>query len=500
MPDPPMPIAPRNVRVGLRLFALLTAGFSLAFPASASADDDPRMSHRLTPIVRAVRDAAESVVNIQGQKAVSGEGVGGVASRQVNGMGTGVVIDPRGYILTNFHVVDGVRQINVTLADGNRLVAQNVAHDRETDLAVIRIRTSKSLPVVRLGTSSDLMTGETVVAMGNAFGYEHTVTTGIISALHRNVQVNETQQYLDLIQTDASINPGNSGGPLLNIDGEMIGVNVAVRAGAQGIGFAIPVDKALDVASRLMSIQRLENHWHGMMPLASEGPQGPVTIGKVEPGSPALESGLRSGDQLESIGSVAIRRPIDVERALLGRRAGEPVPVRVRREGQTWETELSVASLSRRSSAMASFATKPVSTPTRSESSSPELDGLASQTWNMLGMLLEPEPKGTFVDRGLAFEGGLRVTKVRPGSSAAEQGVVVGDLLVKVHRYYTTSEQDLRYLINRADSIFQLGDVRFDIVRGQDRFFGHLAMGAQRRSGSTPVGVLVVSGRRRGEA
>src|SRR5690606_36825019 len=129
-----------------------------------------------------------------------------------------------------------------------------------------------------IGTSRDLMTGETVIALGNAYGYEHTVTSGIISALHRNVQVNETQQYLDLIQTDAGINPGNSGGPLLNLDGQMIGVNVAVRAGAQGIGFAIPVDKAMEVATQLMSVVRLESQWHGITPIVAYGPFGPVTV------------------------------------------------------------------------------------------------------------------------------------------------------------------------------------------------------------------------------
>ena len=148
-------------------------------------------------------------------------------------MGTGVVIDPRGYIITNYHVVNGVRDIQVTLADGERYIAKLVARDPETDLAIIKIDAKQEIPVISIGTSSDLMTGETVIAMGNAYGYEHTVTRGIVSALRRSVQVNEAQNYDDLIQTDASINPGNSGGPLLNIDGEMIGINVAVRAGAR---------------------------------------------------------------------------------------------------------------------------------------------------------------------------------------------------------------------------------------------------------------------------
>ncbi len=188
---------------------------------------------RETPIVKAVKRARGAVVNIRGEKTVAippGQTAAPDAGRRVNGMGTGVVIDSRGYIVTNYHVVDGVREILVTLADGHRQTAKLVARDLETDLAVIKIDARTPLTEMPLGTSSDLMTGETVIAVGNAYGYEHTVTRGIVSALHRSVQVSDAQFYDDLIQTDASINPGNSGGPLLNIDGEMIGINVAVRA------------------------------------------------------------------------------------------------------------------------------------------------------------------------------------------------------------------------------------------------------------------------------
>ena len=181
-------------------------------------------------------------------------------------MGTGVVIDERGYVLTNHHVVDGVREIQVTLADGKHRTAKLLARDPDTDLAVIKLdlEAGERLPVITIGTSSDLMPGEPVIAVGNAFGYENTVTRGIISALHRAVQVSDAQFYEDLIQTDASINPGNSGGPLLNIDGEMIGINVAVRAGAQGIGFAVPVDKAIDVAGELIAKTAAKKSWHGV--------------------------------------------------------------------------------------------------------------------------------------------------------------------------------------------------------------------------------------------
>ncbi len=179
-------------------------------------------------------------------------------------MGTGIIIDERGYIITNFHVVDGVNKIEVTMPDESSYVAQLISTDPKNDLAIVKIDAQKKLSVITIGTSSDLMVGETVIALGNAYGYEHTVTRGIVSALHRNVQISDTQTYDDLIQTDASINPGNSGGPLLNIDGEMIGINVAVRAGAQGIGFTIPIDKAMSVAARLMSVERVERKWHGV--------------------------------------------------------------------------------------------------------------------------------------------------------------------------------------------------------------------------------------------
>ena len=451
---------------------LALAVLSTTAPASLAASPQ-----RLTPIVQAVRGAADSVVNIQGQKSVADTSPDGrsAGTREVNGMGSGVVIDPRGYILTNLHVVDGVRQINVTLSGGQAYVAQLVNRDAETDLAVIRIRTPQPLEVIHIGTAEDLMVGETVVAVGNAFGYENTVSSGIVSQLHRNVQVNEVQQYLDLIQTDASINPGNSGGPLLNIDGEMVGLNVAVRAGAQGIGFAIPVDKALDVATRMMSVQRLDNHWHGITPLAIDGPTGPVTVARIDRGSPAADGGLQRGDELKQIGSTTIDRPLDVERALLGRRTGDRVPVLISRNGSSVELELVLADRSGRAPATSS--TAPLASTYSSGSAAPKPDGAFQEaTWETFGVILAEEPASTLRGRGLPLQGGMRVVAVKSGSSAASQGVVAGDILVQIHRWYTTSEQDVRYILSRRDSISRLGSVRFDIVRGSERYFGQLAL------------------------
>jgi serine protease Do len=309
------------------------------------------------------------------------------------------------------------------------------------------------------------MTGETVVAVGNAFGYENTVTTGIISQLHRNVQVNETQQYLDLIQTDASINPGNSGGPLLNIDGEMIGVNVAVRAGAQGIGFAIPVDNALEIATRLMSIEQLDNNWHGMAALSMNN-AGPVTIARVDRNSPADVCGIARGDMIQSIGSTQIRRPIDIERALLGRRTGEKIPVSVMRNNQEMTLDLQLAS---RGGVQRQQFQERQPAPKGAPESSFDI-----ATWETLGLILEEEPASSLRDKSLPYEGGMRVTSVKPESSAARQGVREGDILVRFHRWTTVSQTDVQFLVDHADTLSQAGSLKFYIVRGDKTHFAQM--------------------------
>jgi serine protease Do len=445
--------------------AILALLCAIAVSPLAQADPGPSDDMRLTPMVRAVRDASPSVVNIQGQKTVTeaADGSGRVdAPRQVNGMGTGVVIDPRGYILTNHHVVDGVRQINVTLDDQTTYVARLVARDPATDLAVIKINCARELPVIRIGTSSDLMPAETVIAVGNAYGYRHTVTHGIVSALHRDVQVSDTQSYDDLIQTDASINPGNSGGPLLNIHGEMIGVNVAVRAGAQGIGFAIPVDKALDIAARMMSIDSIEGHWHGLvtrtLPRSKE-----VLVERVMPGSPADDAGVRPGDTLTQAGSVKIERALDIERALLGQSPATDIPVDVIRGGEAKTLAMHIAR--RPGHAVRKSFEAAVVEP-------------SDRTWDLLGLSLVDEPSSTFARSGTKYTGGVRVKQVRPGSSAAAEGIREGDILVGVHRWQTSSMQDVEYIVSRTN-VSQMGPVKFYILRGNDTFYGQVKVASQ---------------------
>ncbi|TWT36431.1 putative periplasmic serine endoprotease DegP-like precursor [Posidoniimonas corsicana] len=437
--------------------ASLVAVTLLAAPITARAAEPSDL--RMTPVVRAVRDAAPSVVNIQGQKviAATGAGAGHSASREVSGMGTGVVIDPRGYILTNHHVVAGVRQINVTLDDGRHYIAKVVAHDARTDLAVIKVNAGRPLPTITLGTSSDLMTGESVIAIGNAYGYEHTVTRGIISQLHRDVQVSDTQSYDDLIQTDASINPGNSGGPLLSIEGKMIGVNVAVRAGAQGIGFAIPVDAALGVTAELLSIERMENKWHGIE-TAGQTPDGSgLVVRRVASGGPAAACGLRPGDVIRRVNNSETQRPLDIELALLGTSLGKSVPVEVLRDDQQVEVSLSLAARGRR----VQVASQPAD----------RHDDLA---WDLLGMDLAKVPDDEFEKFSTRYRGGMRVVDVRPGGPAAKQGIRDGDILVGMHEWETASEQDLRYITTRAN-LATRGPVKFYILRDGETLFGHIA-------------------------
>ena len=402
---------------------------------------------RRTAIVVAVASQRDSVVNIHGQKLVgSAEGEGGEL-RRVNGMGTGVVLDSRGYIVTNYHVVEGVKRIEVTLASGRTVAATLISHDPRTDLAVVKLDVDQPLPVARIGTSSDLMIGETVLALGNAYGYEHTVTRGIISALHRNVEVSRTQRYDDLIQTDASINPGNSGGPLLNIDGEVIGINVAVRAGAQGIGFAIPIDKVLDVVSQLLSVERIAHTWHGLV-VRGDGRQGAV-VEAVHRRSPADCVGVKAGDRIKRIGDVAITHQLDVERALLGRKPGERVSLTVVRAGGEEQVELSVAAMTR------------------------EPASIADRSWREVGLRLEPLPAATVQRLQSRYRGGLLVAEVRPDGPAAEQGIRKGDILVGLHVWETIAMDNLSYILQKAEEE-HLNPIKFYVLRGRETRFGHI--------------------------
>jgi len=408
-------------------------------------------SLRRSAIVQAVQGAKPSVVNIHGQKTVPDED-DGRAFKQVRGMGTGIVIDERGYVITNYHVVEDVKRVQVSTSDGKTYIARVIAHDPPTDLAVIKIDADAGLPIIAIGTSADLMTGEDVIAIGNAYGYEHTVTRGIISALHRTVEVGEGQQYSDLIQTDASINPGNSGGPLLNIDGKMIGINVAVRVGAQGIGFAVPIDRAMDVAARLIDVEVQKAASHGVsgQTLTTET-RSEFLVTAVAAGSGADSAGLLPGDVITSVGSASIVRALDFERALLGRQGGDKVQLAARRNGDPIHLDLVL------------------SHPTTADRSVSEL------AWDILGMRLAAMPNSAFRRLRSQYRGGLKVIGVRPDSPAARQGIRYGDVLVGMHKWETVSMDNVAFVLE-SDVLTQEDAVKFYVLRGGETLFGRLQL------------------------
>jgi serine protease Do len=265
-------------------------------------------------------------------------------SRRSTGYGSGIIFHPDGYVLTNDHVVRGAEKIRVTLPDGRDYPAQLVGTDGLTDVAVLEVE-ADDLPLAPLGSSQDLLIGEWTVAIGNPFAYllsnpEPTVTAGVVSAVDRHIIPSGSGQdqgfYLGMIQTDASINPGNSGGPLVNALGEVIGINTSIfsrSGGSEGLGFAIPIDRALRVADDLIRYGEVRRAWTGVEVTAVEadewGRSRGVRIASVAPGSPAAEAGLSPGDRLVGANGRALGTPLDLEAVLLDARAGDEVELRV---------------------------------------------------------------------------------------------------------------------------------------------------------------------------
>jgi S1-C subfamily serine protease len=297
-------------------------------PASPGAE-------RRTPVVVAVEKVRGAVVNVSAEELVrirvpsQGDTVGDLLfgeffGRQryrkgyaVTSLGSGVIVSPDGYVLTNNHVVERGARFRVGLLDGRELTATLVGTDSSSDLAVLKLEEKQQLPFVPLGRSDDLLIGETVIAIGNPFGLSHTVTTGVVSAVHRNFKAGDRTLF-DFIQTDASINPGNSGGPLLDIDGRLIGINTAILGDrSAGIGFAIPIDRAGRIAEDLVAHGEVREGYVGIsvadLPAregAPVGSTGGVKVTGVDPGSPAEQAGVRPGDLVESVNGF---NPADAE-------------------------------------------------------------------------------------------------------------------------------------------------------------------------------------------
>ncbi|MCP9927232.1 trypsin-like peptidase domain-containing protein [Cyanobium sp. CH-040] len=375
-------------RQRLLLLPLLLAGLSrppaalASTPAAiAASPTSPAVAAALgrqSFVAAAVRRTSPSVVTIDTERTVTVGGQSGVPSSLFNdplfrqffglpqqsqpprpsqrterGQGSGFIFQPDGLILTNAHVVERTDKVTVGLQDGRRVLGTVVGLDRLTDLAVVRLDGSGPWPVAPLGNSDRLEVGEWAIAVGNPYGLDNTVTMGIISNLNRNAaKLGITDRRLDLIQTDAAINPGNSGGPLLNADGEVIGINTLVRSGpGAGLGFAIPINRARDIARQLVASGRVSHPVIGIgmdavRPGDGTGVDRGVRVASVVANSPAQRAGLRQGDVVVAANGQPVLEPSQLVTAVERVGVGGRLNLSINRQGQMVNLEVVPAQLS----------------------------------------------------------------------------------------------------------------------------------------------------------
>jgi Do/DeqQ family serine protease len=408
----------------------------LLAPASASAASDPKS------LLRAMEDAFTAVAD-QVMPAVvnitsAPDGPGGAARPRApersepfhpdpffrrqprddpRASGSGVLVDPNGYILTNNHVIENARNIVVRLSDGREFPGKLIGRDPKSDLAVLKIDAPAPLPVAQLGDSDRLRIGQWAIAIGSPFGLDRTVTVGIISATARTRVGVAT--YESFIQTDASINPGNSGGPLLNVDGEVIGVNTAIVAAGQGIGFSIPINMAKDVMSQLIARGRVVRGWLGIVIQdvteelgASFGVsenQG-VLVSDVMPGGPAERAGLRPGDVITELSGAPITEVPDLQKRIAAVSPGESVTLRGLRDGQSVSITVTVGEMPGEETVLAAGAER------------------------ALGLVVEPVQPELAEQLGLPAPRGVVVTEVEVESPAGKAGLRPGDVVLEIDR------------------------------------------------------------------
>ena len=349
--------------------------------------------------------------------------------REMRGIGTGMIIDGEGHILTNNHVVTGATKITVKLESGEELEAKMVGADPKTDLAVIKIKLPKGIPMLKFGDSDRLRVGEWVVAIGNPRGLEQTVTAGIISAKHRT-GISDPSSYQDFIQTDAAINPGNSGGPLLSLSGEVVGVNAAIvseSGGFEGIGFAIPSTMAAAVSEALIKTGKVARGWLGVnlqevtpalaKSLNLRAPKGAL-VADVVKGGPAEKAGIRRGDVIVGLDGATMENANELRNRIAGTRVGKKVEIVLLRKGErvTVQPEVELYKPSGRMAAV-------------------EME-------NRLGMEVKEISILEARKRRLNSREGVLVTKVDPQGPAARSGVEPGDIVYQINQQPVKSLKD----------------------------------------------------------
>src|SRR6267142_1081058 len=343
--------------------------------------------------------------------------------------GSGVLVDPRGYILTNNHVVENATEIEVRLSDDRKFKATLVGRDGRTDLAVVKIENpTGALPVADLGDSDRLRVGQWAIAIGNPFGLDRTVTVGIISATGRtHVGVATYEQF---IQTDASINPGNSGGPLLNLDGRVVGINTAIVSSGQGIGFAIPINMAREVMTQLIANGRVVRGWLGIaiQDLTDElaagfgaSGKGGVLVADVMKDSPAEAAGMKAGDIVVDLGGTPIREVTELQKRVAAIPPGRPVAMTVLRDRKPTKLTVKVG-----------------------EQPGEETMVAAAPKGTGLGVTVEALTEEAAQTFGLRSGSGVLVTEVTPGSVAEAAGIKEGDLILEVNRRRTATVEDFK--------------------------------------------------------
>lgn len=351
------------------------------------------------------------------------------------GSGSGVIVDKRGFIVTNNHVVGDADEVEVRLSDKTKFTGKVVGKDPDTDLALVKIEATRDLPFATLGDSAKIKVGQWVIAVGNPFGLDRTVTVGVVSALGReNVNLS---RYEDFIQTDASINPGNSGGPLFNIRGEVIGINTAIINFAQGIGFAIPSNMVQSIAGQLMDKGKVTRGWLGVgiQPLTPElaGKFGVkegegVLVNEVFDGDPASKAGIQPGDIILRVDDLPVDTPNSLARVIAGLIPGKKTNIEIMRDGKK---KIVVIELIERKDEAVTAAI-----PRRPE----VFLGLNVQD-------LTPEIAERFK---IKDEKGVIVTKVEPGSAAEAEGLKEGDLIKEVNREKINSTDEFKKIMEKT--------------------------------------------------